>query len=408
MNKLTIINCITALLALQAPTCLAAPAVENQRDQAIRLYNGKNYRAAVQLFDDHLLLYPDDLYALYYNGLACQATGNLERAKLLYIHAYTLAPRQQVGIYAKAILMKLDASLFAHEKAVVTPSSTKSASRVVTTRVAQDTLDHSIPHEWNVPCTIDRNKIYVDVQLNGRKIKMMFDTGDPTMTIGKNQMGEIGLESPKGPPDGNMGGSSSDDTTPFWRVPMRVKVGGVERTVEVTVLENNQADPLLGQSYAGLFECTVDVSGKQIHFRQRGLNKGKNRNAYEVPYIYQEAGNRILVDVEINGKLGRCIFDTGNTAAGICFNDARQATAYGVSIPHDAVRTTTSGITGAGRCKRFTLRRVRMGPLDKTDLSVTVSEKTDDNEPPLLGHAFWEGFEYTINREKKIIEFVRR
>jgi hypothetical protein len=27
---------------------------------------------------------------------------------------------------------------------------------------------------------------------------------------------------------------------------------------------------------------------------------------------------------------------------------------------------------------------------------------------PLLGQPFWQGFEYTINQQKKVIEFVRR
>ncbi len=82
-----------------------------------------------------------------------------------------------------------------------------------------------------------------------------------------------------------------------------------------------------------------------------GVSKGTNRNAYEVPYGYQESGSRIFVYVEINGKMGRCSFDTGNTSAEISFNDAAQARKYGITIPHDAKSIVTTGQTIRGRIR---------------------------------------------------------
>lgn len=390
---------LTLLVVLAANPAFA---LDNKRDQAIKLYGAKNYREAVLLFDQHLTVYPQDVYALYYDALACQALGNMGKAKIFYRQVATLAPNHQLGGYAKSILRQIDPSFAAPASSSRAPEDSRPADQT------QYTIDRSIPSEWNVPCTVDKDNIWVDVELNGHRIKMAFDTGAPSVTIGKNQMAEIGLEAPRGKADGTTGGSSSNEKTPYWMVPTRVKVGGVEKLVQMEVLENNQAEPLLGQSYAGLFECTVDTSAKCIHFRQRGVTKGANRNAYEVPYIYQENGNRIFVDVEINGKIGRCMFDTGNTSAGISFNDAAQARKYGISIPADAVSTITSGVTGQGRCKKFPIHRARLGPIDKANLMVNVSEVTDDDDPPLLGAPFWEGYEYTINRQKKVIEFVRR
>ncbi len=395
---------LTLLVVLAANEAFA---LDNKRDQAIKLYNGKNYKAATELLDDHLLLFPDDIFALYYDGLSYQALGQMERAKLYYVQVLSQAPKHQLGIYAKTILKRMDPGMFAHEKSQAESQPTMPGVKNIP-NPALDFRDHSIPDEWSVPITVDRDCIWVDVELNGRKIKMEFDTGAPSVTIGKNQMAEIGLEAPKTPAESTTGGSSSNKQVPCWHVPTRVKVGAVEKTVQVLVMETNEASPLLGQSYAGLFECTIDVSGKRLQFRQRGIDKGVNRNAYAVPYIYQEAGHRIFVDVDINGKIGRCIFDTGNTASGLSFNNSAQAASYGVSIPHDAISTKTGGVNGEGRCKRFTIRRMRLGPLDKTDISVTVSEKIDDDEPPLLGASFWEGYEYTVNRQKKVIEFVRR
>lgn len=404
-HTLKIIIFALALAVALPAACMAASPVENKRDQAIKFYNARNYKAATELLDDHLLLYPNDIFALYYDGLCYQALGQMERAKLYYVQVLSQAPKHQLGIYAKTILKRVDPGMFAHEKSEASPEmpTVKTVSRP-----SQSTRDHSIPDEWYVPFTVEGGHNWVDVELNGHKIKMVFDTGAPAVTIGKNQMAEIGLEAPKTPPESSVGGFSSDKLTPCWFVPTRVKVGGVEKTVDMLVMETNESSPLLGQTYAGLFEYTVDASAKRLQFRQRGIDKGDNRNAYTIPYVYQEQGNRIFVDVDINGKVGRCMFDSGNAAAGLSFNNPAQALQYGVSIPHDAVWTKTGGVTGEGRCRRFTLRRVRMGPIDKTDLSVTVSEKNNDDEPPILGVAFWEGYEYTVNRQKKVIEFVRR
>jgi 4-hydroxyphenylpyruvate dioxygenase-like putative hemolysin len=104
----------------------------------------------------------------------------------------------------------------------------------------------------------------------------------------------------------------------------------------VQVVETNHSSPLLGQTYAGFFEYTIDPGAKRIHFKQRGYNTGANRNAYEVPYTFRQAGSRIIVNVEINGKTNPCMFDTGNSACGIMFHSPAQAKQYGVQIPDDA------------------------------------------------------------------------
>jgi predicted aspartyl protease len=156
-----------------------------------------------------------------------------------------------------------------------------------------------------------------------------------------------------------------------------------------------------------MFEYTIDPGAKRIHFKQRGYNTGANRNAYEVPYTFRQAGSRIIVNVENNGKANPCMFDTGNSACGIMFHSPAQALQYGVQIPDDAENVVTGGVTGQSVAKSFTVRRAKLGPIDRTDLPVTVSN-TGSTELPLLGQPFWQGFEYTINHQKKVIEFVRR
>jgi len=402
---------MVALAIVSAMFCQPAVAVENKRDQGIKLYNAKNFKDAGRLLDEHLTVYPQDIYALYYDALACQGLGNMGKAKIYYRQVATLAPNHQLGGYAKSVLRQIDPSFVA---AASTSSSAFGGSpgpsnNMTIAPAGVPTLDNSIPMEWDVNCAPDEHGVvWVDAAINGRNVKMVFDTGAPGVVIGKNQMAEIGLEPPKGPSTGETGGSSSTEKVKCWVLPMNVKVGQVERKVLVQVLETNQSEPLLGQTYAGLFECTVDPGAKRIHFKQRGYSKGATRNAYEVPYVFVPAGNRIIVNIEVNGKTGPAIFDSGNTSSGIKFLNLDQAKKFGLSIPADADNVMSVGITGSSSNKSFPVRRVRLGPIDRTDLLVTVGAIPDEEGYPLLGQPFWQGYEYTINRQKKVIEFVRR
>ncbi len=393
-----------ALLMIFTFFCPSALAVENKRDQGIKLYNAKNYKDAGRLLDEHLTVYPQDIYALYYDALTCQGLGNMGKAKIYYRQVATLAPNHQLGGYAKAVLRQIDPSFSGGGGSM---SSSGAGISQVSSAGTGYKLDPSIPMEWDVTCAPGDHGIWLDVEIDGRRVKMVFDTGAPTVFIGKNQMEEAGIQTPKSAPNSQAGGSSTSGTVPAWLIPMKVKVGAVERTVNVQIVETNQSSPLLGQSYAGLFEYTIDPGAKRIHFKQRGYSKGANRNAYEVPFVFRAGGARVVVNVEVNGKSGPFIFDTGNSASGIVFHTPAQAEKYGVKIPDDAETSIMSGVTGSGATKVFTIQRAKLGPIDRTDLSVSVGN-TGSGELPLLGQPFWQGFEYTINREKSVIEFVRR
>lgn len=410
VSAITFASALACSLGL---TCLSADAIENKRDQGIKLYNAKNFKDAGQLLDQHLTVYPQDVYALYYDALACQALGNMGKAKIYYRQVATLAPNHQLGGYAKAVLRQIDPSFSGGQSGGSSASSGSSVVSSYNTMASASTstkLDPSIPMEWDVYCTPGDHGVWVDSEIEGRKIKLQFDTGAPTVVVGLNQLSEIGVAAPKGAPNSKASGSSATGSVPAWLLPMKVKVGPVERSVLVQVIENNQASPLLGQTYVGLFEFTIDPGAKRIHFKQRGYNTGANRNAYEVPYEFIPGANRIVVTVEFNGKPGKCIFDSGNSMAGISFFSPEQAAKYGITVPSDAETIVTSGITGSSAASRFTIRRAKLGPIDKTDLVTTVSNigSKEFNELPILGQQFWQGYEYTINHQKKVIEFVRR
>jgi len=104
------------------------------------------------------------------------------------------------------------------------------------------------------------------------------------------------------------------------------------------------------------------------------------------------------------------IFDTGNTASACTFRSFGEADAFGLKVPEDAIRRRHSGVTGGGNSLVFPVRRLKLGPIDRANVDVSVNEGVPNNFEmlPLLGQPFWQGYEYTIDMKKHLIYFVRR
>jgi predicted aspartyl protease len=436
---------MTFLLTCAQPAhCQTKKDAASLRDQGISLYNNKDYPGSIALLEKHLASYPNDYFALYFAALSYQQTGQLTRAIYNYQRVSQLAGNSQYGQYAQQILAKISpqsttnasgkasssnksSSSSSSTSSSTAPSSDSrqssssagksasgksgSSSNSTSTSTSQVVaLDPNLPKECDVNCMKDNHgRIWVDAYLENRPVKLLFDTGAPTVFIGQNQLNQYGINLNLGTANCLAGGSSSDERIPAWMKKLKVKVGPIERTTSVQITEVNHADPLLGQSFFKEFDYTIDGGGGRIHFRQKALGQGGAvRNSYSVPFAWREHGHRVIVNVEINGKTGPVMFDTGNTASALCFHSEKQAKAFGIAIPDDAPTTMTSGVTGSGVSKVVTVSRIRMGPIDRSNIEVNVRNGADAQELPLLGQPFWENYQYTIDMNAKQIHFVRR
>ncbi|MBS1989867.1 MAG: retroviral-like aspartic protease family protein [Cyanobacteria bacterium SZAS LIN-3] len=400
-----------------APIAWHPASGADKRTDAINLYNAKDYRGAAALLDDYLVVNNRDPYAAYYAAMANQQTGNVNKARMYYRQVYTLSPNSQIGGFAKNILLKLDPS-FAASLPKTTSTGTSSSASSVSSGASSATasapaFDPSLPGECNIPYDKSNSGLGLDVYLNGRVVRMILDTGAPGICIGKEQMEQIGLKPPTGPADGTTGGSSNDEQVKTWNTTATVRVGQIERrNFPVEVLETNHARPLLGQTFFKDFEYTVDQSAGLIRFRQKAIamkSTNNSANAVAVPYKFREEGHRIIVTAEVNGKPCPMMFDTGNTSCAVAFSSEKQLTALGIKVPEDAELVTTVGVSGSGVCSRFPINRIKLGPIEKSNVYVNVNHGTlEDREEPLLGEPFISGYEYRIDSEKHLIYFTRR
>jgi predicted aspartyl protease len=412
-----------------------APGATDKRSQGIALYNAKDYRGAAAALDDYLTVNNRDPYAAYYAALANQQTGNSAKSRLLYRQVYQLSPNSQIGGYAKSILLKLDPSFAATVSAAssATASAGGGDSSAVSAQGAEDiaraiiknntvaaqpdddAFDPSMPSECRIHFNRSPHGITLDVFINNRPIAMKFDTGAPSIVLGKNHLATMGIPEPTGPPAGVTGGSSSAETVPFWIIRGSVKVGNIEqRNVPIKVMQYNSAEPLLGQTFFAKYVYTIDDKGEQISFKQKAVaaRDTQGGGSVSVPFKFRAAGSRVMVDVEVNGKPFPMIFDTGNTGSACTFMSEGQARRAGITMPTEYEIRQFIGVNGTGSAKCFRIPRLKLGPIEQNNVMVAVNQDIPDSPTgmvdPLLGQAFWQEYQYTIDMPHKLIHFIRR
>ncbi len=67
---------------------------------------------------------------------------------------------------------------------------------------------------------------------------------------------------------------------------------------------------------------------------------------------------------------------------------------------------STSGVTGSGHGLRFKVKRLRLGPIERFDIPVIANYQSIGR--PLVGQELYEGFEYTVDNDARVIHFIRR
>jgi len=185
-----------------------------------------------------------------------------------------------------------------------------------------------------------------------------------------------------------------------------VKVGTIFRpNFPIKVLSYNSAPPLLGQSFIQDFAYSIDRNAGAIRLTRKGASASSASSAsgaYNVPFTWE--GPKMVVTVEVNGRPYPMYFDTGNSASAISFgmNDLKA-----LNLNSDEGETvTTGGVSGSGHGLRFKVRRIKLGPIEKFDIPVVANYTAIGR--PLVGQELYEGFEYSVDNDAKLIRFIRR
>lgn len=418
-----------------ASLCMALPwsatAANNNFDQGVAFFKAQRYKLAENYFATQVKSNPSDLNSYYYLGLCCQKEKDYVRARTIFSYLSSQSPDSEPGRRAITALNEINvaspqtASATGSATSVASTNNVVSGSRNTGSGGQSNSIKSyagggrrggyvpsaddlaALPAQEDIYFTGSGTQIWVAAEINRHPVTLMFDTGAGDVVIGKNQLNEMGLHlDMSATPDEHTSGSSNSSVVDVWRVPVEVKVGRIVRKLPISILDNNQASPLLGQSFFKDFQYKIDYPAHRISFVRKGLQNDVTAST-GVPFTWDpEEPSKMLVVININGRNCPCWFDTGNSADGISFGK-NTFQKLGFSIPIDAVKTQTIGVTGAGQCSQFRVPYVRFGPIDKTNVLISVHDD-DGLGKPLLGQSMYNAYEYNVDNERKLIFFKRR
>ncbi len=403
--------CAIALVALVSSAATAEPYSEG-----IEFYQQRNFQRAASCFETAIARSPENTNAIYYAALTYQQLRNNPRAIELYRQLATRYPGSRGGKLAIQALQGLGASTGGGGGS--SSSSAASTTRSYTRSYGGSSSGGEDPDIARLPV---QERLHFRTEDNGGKpvlwvsgavrstpLDFVFDTGADHTVIGMDHLAQIGLPKPSGPPDGTSMGVGSK-VSASWIIRTDVKVGGIQRhNFPLWVSDRTGVPPLLGRNFMEPYNYTIDTSGGSILMNKKVVASASGAGGYAtssqggVPFKRVRGGG-VVVNVEVNGRAIEMLFDTG---AQSCLFSRRDINRLGISVPADAEPETTQGVGGSMAGLRFPVSRMRLGPIDKTNLPITVVEQNFGE--PLLGQSFFHDYQYTIDDQHSVIRFLRR
>lgn len=363
--------------------------------QGVSLYQSRQYKEASEVFNSILNRNPRNPDAMYYFALAQHQRGEMRIAEHVYRKIVNEFPGSEAAQLASAALNQL--------------------------RAAEHAKVSALPKETWVPFKRLGNQMIVKATSAGRSFDMVFDTGAAECLFSREQIAQLGITPPSGKPDHVGLAVGSKEPVPAWVRPIDLKVGRIERKGFSVMISSRPLEmPLLGQAFYKDFEFTIDGAQQAILFKRRQLDAvrtagGKAQGAtatlsvdasgqyiYRVPCIID--GNMVIVNAKVNGKDCKMLLDTG--AETILFTH-EQLKQLGIAQLRQARPLALYGAGGKTTGIAGLIDSVSLGPIERRDMVVAATEVAN-MQHPLLGQSFFEGWKFSIDREKSQLRFTKR
>jgi clan AA aspartic protease (TIGR02281 family) len=391
----------------------AVSAANTEFDLGVASYKKRDFKSASFYFDNALKRNRNDYNALYYKAACLTQLGKPTEAKYIYAVLIKSFPSTDAARNAESAMAYLDPTYLRQLKGQ-SPATSRSSSSSSDTAggapaVTMQSLTNASPSFGELvgsplPSTVYfenmGNNLLVQALINNRKVPMLFDSGAYGCTIGLEQVKELGLRPPEGPPTGRAGGVGGSGSTGTWQMMVTLRVGTIEkRNFPIIVIENSNVPALLGQTFFREYTYSIDNVAKSIRFQpKQGGSAVASRGSDASGIPFTREGNHIIVNVSFNGKTIPCYLDTGASGTVLTYAHCRE---LGITVPDDAERTMSQGVGGVSMNKTFPVGRVQCGPISKNDLTISVTDNTIPH--PLLGQNFFGNLRYEVDDENHVI-----
>lgn len=398
------------ILALAAVSLgLAGRAADADFNRGVKLYNQRDFKNANICFEQAVRSNPKNPTALYYKALSAQQSGDMTQALQCYSSLCDTFPGTEEARNAARVI----ASSKRGAQASQNSKASGAASMVVTTPANHSIFEHSnvgaeelatLPEESTVGFTRGpQGHLFVTAFINNCPMQVMFDTGASTCLFGRNQFLSAGVK-----------GQATGEKVPVQGVGnsvqsaqeeiVTIRVGGITRTMPVTVSPQLSLAPLLGETFYNGYACDIDNQAGIIRFVKKTSSRRFNSmtlDTIDVPY--QLVGNNLVVHAKVNGAECPMFFDTG--ASGVVFSIS-QAMSIGLRIPSSARAVMRGGVGGTAPGYEFEVDELELGAIKKYHVPVDVL--ISGGPPlPLLGQPFLRDRRFTIDYDRHLIKFSR-
>jgi len=354
--------------------------------------------------------------AIYYMAMSYQQLGQLQQAHDTYKYVCTEYPNAPVFARAFQTMKQIGERLNQlKESAQDGPLGTNLKPVGLPKEPAEEQFMPHSPmagaNEYIVPFTDEAmdGRIYIDGSINGKRCKLLFDTG-----AGVTFCRQSFLEKQKWKFDwikevAIIPGALRE--SPAKVAIVKVALGNLVRENKIYVEQDSPDSlyasfdncPIVGQSFFGDLSYEIDGRRNYIIFRKAALRPRSappvKPAAREVPFIRE--GSHMVVKVKVNNRECDMYFDTG--ASQIVFAD-RHLAQCGLNRPVEATNTIRRTVDGRRDSYAFSIDRVQLGPIDKTEVHAAVLLNTKFSKP-LLGQSFLQGLKYTVDPTRQVIRF---
>ncbi|HEY9785636.1 MAG TPA: retroviral-like aspartic protease family protein [Candidatus Obscuribacterales bacterium] len=400
-----------AFLACVTNAATANDARADAFSDGVKYFKEQRFRFALASFKYRLKENPSDYNALYYTGLTYQYLGDFGSARAAYKQLVAQFPSTPAAQNARLALSQLEPRRTSSPGAGANTTqgySQGGGSHLPDYGSSSDNLPESTSVRYQKGGDeANPNQILVPGFVNNRGMTFLFDTGATNTVFGKQHLDQIGVRIPDNAPVHETKALGSNQPVRVRECTVNIKIGGIERNnFPVLVHDEFGMYPLLGQNFFREFQYMVDAPANLLRFVKRGTGGGSTQRVaqdrYTVPFT--RLGNNMLVKAEVNGRKTQMFFDTG--ASSCCFT-RDQARELNITIPEDAVDGVEMGAGGRTASKRFPIRSMRCGPIERNDFEIVVVNNAS-MDYPLLGQSFYQGWQFEVDNQNNIIKFVRR
>jgi len=388
-----------------------------------KYFKNKQYALASKSFERAIEANPRNHVAYYYHALALHYSKDSVAARREYARIIQNFPMSDAANYSRKALAVMDPALLKSISPDYVPSgapqqvrsnsNTQSYSRQPqSTQGSYASSNDRLPDEARIPFTRDGGGIMIDGMFNNRPMKVLYDTGSEATIFGKNHLQSMGIPEPSGAATGTS--SSAGTATKTWNMRMNIKIGSVERNDFPVVIKESMLDsPSVSKSFFKEYACNVDNNARCLVLAKQGTRAAasaassfsssrSNSDPYAIPFI-KDDNDLMIVSVSVDGRPVQMAVDTGASSIMMTKEMAKR---FGIAVPEDAEETVVNGTSGQTRGKKVQLRVVKMGAIEKRNVSATVVDNFSGTVP-LLGQSFFGDSSYTIDDSAKLIRFRR-